>query len=94
VHNTGSYIPPEDLPHIFERFYRVDKSRSREVAGSGLGLAIAKEVSERHGGAIRAASDPATGTTFTVTLPATPAPPATMATDVRGPAAPLSVRVA
>jgi two-component system, OmpR family, sensor histidine kinase VicK len=73
VHNTGSCIPPEALPHVFERFYRVDKSRSRNVAGSGLGLAIAREVAERHGGTIRAESDPATGTTFVVTLPAAPA---------------------
>jgi signal transduction histidine kinase len=76
VHNTGSVIPPEDLPHIFDRFYRVDKSRSRDVAGSGLGLAIAREVVERHGGTIRAESDPATGTTFLVTLPAGAAAPA------------------
>jgi signal transduction histidine kinase len=81
VHNTGSYIPPEDLPHIFDRFYRVDKSRSRQVAGSGLGLAIAREVVERHGGTIRAESDPVAGTTFAVTLPAA-------ALSVTAPAAP------
>jgi signal transduction histidine kinase len=69
VHNTGSYIPPEDLPHVFERFYRVDKSRAREIEGSGLGLAIAKEVAERHGGTIGVASDRERGTTFTVLLP-------------------------
>ena len=76
VHNTGSCIPAEDLPHVFERFYRVDKSRARSrtevrgsVEGSGLGLAIAQEVAERHGGRIIAASDPATGTSFRVTLP-------------------------
>jgi signal transduction histidine kinase len=84
VHNTAdaaSAIPPAALPHLFERFYRVDKSRARgagEVAGSGLGLAIAREAAERHGGAIAVASDPAAGTTFTVTLPALPpSPPAT-----------------
>jgi hypothetical protein len=71
VHNTGSFIPPEDLPHIFDRFYRVDKSRSRDVAGSGLGLAIAREITDRHGGTIRVESDPQLGTTFIVTLPAT-----------------------
>ena len=70
VHNTGSLIPAADLPHIFERFYRVDKSRARGVAGSGLGLAIAREIAERHGGTIRAESDPAAGTTFAVSLPA------------------------
>jgi signal transduction histidine kinase len=69
VHNTGSVIPAEDLPHVFERFYRVDKSRAREVEGSGLGLAIAREVAQRHGGTIRAESDPATGTAFEVILP-------------------------
>jgi signal transduction histidine kinase len=74
VHNTGSYIPPEDLPHIFDRFYRVDKSRSRQVAGSGLGLAIAREVVERHRGTIRAESDPVAGTSFVVTLPAAATP--------------------
>jgi two-component system sensor histidine kinase VicK len=83
VHNTGSCIPPEALPHVFERFYRVDKSRSRSVAGSGLGLAIAREVAERHGGTIRAESDPATGTTFVVTLPAAPGTPAPQAPGPR-----------
>jgi signal transduction histidine kinase len=92
VHNTGSYIPTEDLPHIFDRFYRVDKSRSREVAGSGLGLAIAHEVVERHGGTIRAESDPATGTSFVVTLPAAPeaqqvARPGATRTEIRDRAA-------
>ena len=58
VHNTGSAIPPEDLPHVFERFYRVDKSRARDVEGSGLGLAIAQEVAQRHRGRIEVQSDP------------------------------------
>jgi signal transduction histidine kinase len=62
-------IPTDDLPHVFERFYRVDKSRAREVDGSGLGLAIAQEVAQRHRGRIDVASTPAEGTTFTVTLP-------------------------
>jgi signal transduction histidine kinase len=69
VHNTGSPIPPEDLPHVFERFYRVDKSRARDVEGSGLGLAIAQEVAQRHRGRIEVQSTPETGTIFTVTLP-------------------------
>jgi signal transduction histidine kinase len=69
--NTGSYIPPEDLPHIFERFYRVEKSRARDVEGSGLGLAIAREVVQRHGGTIDVTSDPVMGTAFTVRLPRT-----------------------
>jgi signal transduction histidine kinase len=70
VNNTGAVIPAQDLPRIFDRFYRVDKSRARDVEGSGLGLAIAKEVVERHGGTIAVASDFETGTTFTVSLPA------------------------
>ncbi len=70
VHDTGSVIAPEDRPHVFERFYRADKSRSRAVAGSGLGLAIAHEVAQRHGGTISVDSRPEAGTTFTVSLPA------------------------
>ena len=65
VHNTGTAIPPADLPHIFERFYRVDKSRSQQTEGSGLGLAIAREVAKRHGGDIEVTSSEANGTTFT-----------------------------
>jgi signal transduction histidine kinase len=72
VHNSGSVIPPEDLPHIFERFYRVDKSRARDVEGSGLGLAIAREVAQRHGGTIAASSGRGAGTTFEVILPLSP----------------------
>jgi len=76
VHNTGSYIPDEDQPRVFERFYRVEKSRAREVDGSGLGLAIAWEIVQRHGGTIELASDPDGGTTFTVRLPLAAATPA------------------
>lgn len=65
VHNTGTVIPPDDLPFIFERFYRVDKSRSRQTDGSGLGLAIAREIARRHGGDIEVASSDQGGTTFT-----------------------------
>ena len=68
VHNTGSHIPPEDRPRVFERFYQVDKSRTRNGDGLGLGLAIAKEIVLAHGGDITVESDPATGTTFVVTL--------------------------
>jgi two-component system sensor histidine kinase VicK len=74
VHNSGASIPAEDLPRVFERFYRVDKSRAREVEGSGLGLAIAREVVERHGGSISVHSSPEDGTSFTVVLPAATAP--------------------
>ncbi len=66
VHNTGSYIPPEDQPRIFERFYQVEKSRMRNGDGSGLGLAIAREIVHAHSGSIAVSSDPAGGTTFTV----------------------------
>jgi heavy metal sensor kinase len=70
VRDTGAGIPPEHLPHIFERFYRVDTARAREEGGAGLGLAIARWIAEGHGGGIRAESEPGRGTTMTVTLPA------------------------
>ena len=70
VSDTGSGIPPEALPHVFDRFYRVDKARSREAGGTGLGLAIARWIAESHGGSIQAESTPGVGTTMTVELPA------------------------
>ena len=66
VTDTGQGIAPEDLPHIFERFYRVEKSRSAGQEHSGLGLAIAKAIIEKHGGTIEVASEPGAGTTFRV----------------------------
>ena len=69
VADTGQGIAPEELPHIFKRFYRVDKSRSRSQGHSGLGLAICKAIVEAHGGSIEVASQPGMGTTFTVKLP-------------------------
>lgn len=69
VVDTGEGIAPADLPHVFERFYRGDKSRSRAGGGAGLGLAIARGLVEAHGGSIAVASTPGGGTTFTVTLP-------------------------
>lgn len=69
VADTGVGIPPESQPHVFERFYRVDKARSREDGGSGLGLAICKSIVEAHGGFIAFESEPGKGTTFTVRLP-------------------------
>ena len=70
VTDTGVGIPAEHLPHIFQRFYRVDKSRSRSGGGSGLGLTIAKHLVEAHGGQIWAESPgPGRGSTFTFTLP-------------------------
>ncbi len=70
ITDTGTGIPPEDLPYIFERFYRVDKSRSRASGGSGLGLTITKRLIEAHGGRLTAESTPGKGSRFTFTLPA------------------------
>ena len=69
VRNTGSVISPEDLPHIFDRFYRTDKARTSGAGGFGLGLAIAREVARSYGGDITCTSSQEQGTTFTVTLP-------------------------
>jgi len=69
VTDTGEGIPPEDLPNIFERFYRVDKSRTRATGGSGLGLTIAKRLVEAHGGKIAAQSEVGRGSRFAFTLP-------------------------
>lgn len=69
VSDTGAGIPPEHLPHIFERFYRADPSRARETGGAGLGLAIARQLTQLQGGSIDVKSHPGHGTTFTVTLP-------------------------
>jgi two-component system, OmpR family, sensor histidine kinase SenX3 len=69
VADTGSGIPTSDLERIFERFYRVDKARSRDTGGTGLGLAIVRHVAESHGGVVEVASELGTGSTFTVRLP-------------------------
>jgi signal transduction histidine kinase len=71
IQDTGSGIPPEDLDHLFERFYRGDKSRHREEGGSGLGLAIAKSLVESQGGQIRVESLPGEGASFIIELPST-----------------------
>jgi len=85
VHNSGSHIPAEDLPRVFERFFQVDRARARKGGSSGLGLSIVAEIVEAHGGTVRAASDPATGTDFIVTLP-----PATGDAPRNGRAAPAA----
>lgn len=70
VTDTGIGIPVEHLPHVFDRFYRVDRSRARASGGSGIGLTIARHLVEAHGGSIRAESaGPGRGSTFTVVLP-------------------------
>jgi two-component system sensor histidine kinase BaeS len=68
VADTGSGIAPEDLPYVFDRFYRADKSRSRESGGSGLGLAIARSIVAAHGGSIAARSEAGHGTTISIVL--------------------------
>ena len=69
VTDNGEGIPAEDLPNVFERFYRVDKSRTRATGGSGLGLTIARRLVEVHGGRIEAFSEPGAGSRFTFTIP-------------------------
>ena len=71
MEDQGEGIPPEALPMIFERFYRVDPSRARTSGGTGLGLTIAKRLVEAHGGSIAAESVLGTGTTVSFRLPAT-----------------------
>jgi two-component system phosphate regulon sensor histidine kinase PhoR len=69
VRDTGIGIPAEDVPRLFERFYRVDKARSRELGGTGLGLSIVKHLVAAQGGSIRVESTPGQGSTFFFTLP-------------------------
>ena len=69
ISDTGSGIHPDDVRHIFDRFYRADKARSRGSGASGLGLAIARSIVEAHQATISVQSKPQKGTTFTITIP-------------------------
>ena len=69
VADTGEGIAPEDLPHVFERFYRSGSSRARKEGGTGLGLAIVKQMVEAHGGKVRVESQPGEGSEFSILLP-------------------------
>jgi two-component system phosphate regulon sensor histidine kinase PhoR len=69
VRDQGCGIAREHLPRIFERFYRVDKARSRKLGGTGLGLAIVKHIAQAHGGEVDVKSRPGEGSTFTIRLP-------------------------
>jgi two-component system heavy metal sensor histidine kinase CusS len=69
IHDEGGAIPPKSLPHLFDRFYRVDPSRSQAFGGAGLGLAIVRRIVHRHHGGITITSTPQTGTSVTVQLP-------------------------
>jgi two-component system phosphate regulon sensor histidine kinase PhoR len=70
VADDGPGIPAEHLPRLFERFYRVDKGRSRELGGTGLGLSLARHIVESHGGNIQVKSHLGEGTRFTIRIPA------------------------
>jgi len=69
VTDQGPGIPRQHLPRLFDRFYRVDKARSRKMGGTGLGLAIVKHIAQAHGGEVTVESSVGRGSTFTITLP-------------------------
>ncbi len=70
VEDTGHGIEPENIPHLFERFYRTDWARAKDSAGTGLGLPIVKEIMDAHGGSISVTSEVNKGSVFTLRLPA------------------------
>jgi signal transduction histidine kinase len=84
VSDSGEGIPSEEIPHVFEQFFRGDRARSRDEGGSGLGLSIAQRIVAAHGGRIWADSEPGKGATFTFTLPKTPDGTIRRAATVRG----------
>jgi signal transduction histidine kinase len=69
VHDSGYGIPASDLPHIFERFYRVRNNGHDDIEGNGLGLAIVKSIIEQHGGSVSVESEVGNGSCFTISLP-------------------------
>jgi len=75
VTDSGIGIPPEALPYIFDRFYRVDKARSRETGGSGLGLSIVKAIASAYGAEVKVTSSPGRGTSVRVAAPRVPPSP-------------------
>ncbi|WP_353948117.1 ATP-binding protein [Sporolactobacillus sp. Y61] len=74
IADTGMGMTKDQIPRIFERFYRIDKARSRDSGGTGLGLAIVKHLVEAHEGRIDVESEPGKGTTFTISFKKAPAP--------------------
>ena len=98
MQDTGPGIAPEHIPRLTERFYRVDRSRSRDTGGTGLGLAIVKHVVQRHGAVLRIDSTLGTGSRFAITFPAnrlrTPVPTGVMPARRDAVAAPSSATAA
>ncbi|KPV49578.1 histidine kinase, partial [Kouleothrix aurantiaca] len=90
VADTGVGIGPEHLAHVFERFYRADRARTRNRGGAGLGLPIVKWIVDAHGGQVRVASEPGVGSRFTIELPLAPAIEAEPALQFLQPALPHS----
>jgi signal transduction histidine kinase len=81
VHNTGSVIPPDAMPRLFERFFQVDPAKARADGNTGLGLAITKEIIDAHNGRIDVKSSAAAGTEFVISVPAGYRFPEAQATD-------------